>query len=468
MHAHYTALMDETILAIARAIAELGGRALLVGGCVRDRLMGREAKDFDLEVYKLTADQLEAVLSRFGEPIRVGKSFGVLRVKGIDADFSIPRRDSHVGRGHRGFLVAMDPTMSFADACRRRDLTINAILEDPLTQEVIDPCGGREDLERGVLRAVDATTFAEDSLRGLRVAQFAARFGFAPDAELHRIASQLDLSDLPGERLWEEFTKLLLKGERPSLGLEFLRTTGLLRFFPELLEMVGVPQDPEWHPEGTVWEHTLMVLDEAARLRVGERDEDLTLTFGALCHDLGKPATTFRDEAGRVRSPNHEEAGVAPTEGFLARLRAPNELVARVSILVRHHLAPSSYVKQGSTPRAYRRLARKLAEAGTTPALLERLASADHFGRTTPEALARSFPEGAAFLDQMRDLNAEIHAVKDVVLGRHLIARGLEPGPQFGPILERCRSIQEETGWTEPERILARALEPEETSPCEN
>jgi tRNA nucleotidyltransferase (CCA-adding enzyme) len=447
----------EGIAGIARAIRDAGGRSLLVGGWVRDRLLGIESKDFDLEVYGLSAERLEETLRRFGEVIAVGRAFGVLRVKGIEADFSLPRRDSRTGRGHRGFQVELDPGMTFAEAARRRDLTMNAIGFDPLTEEIIDPHHGRRDLEAKRLRAVDRLTFSEDSLRGLRVAQFAARFEMAPDEELVEICSTLDLSDLPGERMLEEFEKLLLKGVRPSRGFEFLRTTDLLRFFPELKSMVGVPQDPQWHPEGTVWEHVLLVIDEAARLRTGDRDADLTLLFGALCHDLGKPLTTV-EEDGRIRSPNHEEAGEPVARAFLERLRAPQALVAKVAGLTRYHLAPASFLKQGASARAYRRLARKLEEYGTSAHMLERVARADHFGRTTPEALARRFPEGEEFLRRSRELQVEEHAVKDAVLGRHLIARGLTPGPGFGPILERCREVQEETGLADPEAILERVL----------
>ncbi len=449
--------VSPAIDSLARAIAAAGGRAVVVGGVVRDHFLGIDSKDYDLEVYGLPVADLEAVLGSFGEVIAIGRAFGVLRVKGIDADISLPRRDSKTGSGHRGFIVELDPSMDFVEAARRRDLTVNAIGIDPLTGEVLDPHGGRRDLERKLLRAVDARTFPEDSLRGLRVAQFMARFEMAADPELHALCAALDLSDLPGERMWEELVKLLLKGVRPSLGFEFLRTTALLRFFPELEAMVGVPQDAEWHPEGTVWEHTLLVVDEAAALRTGERDVDPALLFGALCHDLGKPATTVHED-GRIRSPNHEEEGVAPTETFLARLRCPSALLEKVTALVRHHLAPANYIKQSASPRAFRRLARKLGEVGLTLEDLVRLARADHFGRTTPDALARAFPSGEEFLRRASELHAEDHAVKDVVMGRHLLARGMSPGPHIGELLRRCQAVQEETGLTEPDRIIDLAM----------
>jgi tRNA nucleotidyltransferase (CCA-adding enzyme) len=313
-----------------------------------------------------------------------------------------------------------------------------------------------------VLRACDPASFGEDPLRAIRVAQFAARFEMEPDAELLWICTNQDLSELSGERIFDELEKMLLQGagfDRPRVCSRH----GLIRFFPELEAIIDVPQDPAWHPEGDVWVHTLMVVDEAARLRTGEDEAaDLALMFGALCHDLGKPETTFRDEDGRVRSPAHDVCGVAHTETMLARLRASHELSRAVCALVEHHLTPMAFVKHGARPKAYRRLARKLDAAGVDIELLVRVATADHFGRTTPEALARSFPESAEFLAQARALQLEHEGPKDVVLGRHLLARGLRPGPAFGPLLARCRELQDETGWTRPDEILDVVLREED------
>jgi tRNA nucleotidyltransferase (CCA-adding enzyme) len=451
---------DPIVLRLAGAIAAAGGRALLVGGWVRDAVMGLESKDYDFEVHGLDLARLESVLASFGEVMAVGKSFGVLRVKGLDIDFSLPRRDSKTGRGHRGFLVEIDPSLGFEEAARRRDLTINSMGFDPLTGELLDPHGGREDIRRRVLRATDPARFGEDSLRALRAAQFRARFEMEPDAVLRAACAALDLSDLPGERILDELRKLLLKARRPSLGLEFLRETGLLRFFPELAAMVGVPQDPEWHPEGTVWEHTLLVVDEAAGARTGEEDEDLAVLLGALLHDVGKPSTTVV-EGGRIRSPSHEDAGVPIARAFLERLRASNDLIERVAALVKHHLAPAQFLQGEASPKAYRRLARKLEAAGVNARILHRVALADHLGRTTEEALRRIFPAGDEFLRRAEELAVEEKGVKDVVLGRHLIARGHTPGPWFGKVLAACREVQDETGWDDPDRILDRVLEKE-------
>ena len=447
-----TDALQHPILDIARAIDAGGGRAVAVGGYVRDRLLGNASKDCDIEVFGLDLDALQAVLARFGRVIAVGRAFGVLRLAELDVDFSLPRRDSKVGPGHRGFDVDVDPTLDFATAARRRDLTINSMGLDLLTQEILDPHGGRGDLERGTLRAVDAATFPEDPLRGLRVAQFSARLLMRADDELLGLCRDLDLAEISPERILEEFRKLLLKGVRPSLGFAFLLESGLLRHFPELEALIGVPQDPTWHPEGDVWTHNLMVIDEAAKLRRGDAD-DAALMFGALCHDLGKPATTLVRE-GRVRSPSHSKAGLAPTRALLERMRAPHELVERACALVEHHLAPALFDKGGAKARAYRRLSRQLAASGVTMELLARVARADHFGRTTADALARNFAAGDRFLARAGELEVVEEAPRDAVQGRHLIARGLTPGPRFGPLLARCRELQDERGWRDAERIL--------------
>jgi tRNA nucleotidyltransferase (CCA-adding enzyme) len=442
---------------VATAIASAGGRALVVGGYVRDRQIGIPPGDLDIEVFGLPLERVEDVLSEFGEVVSVGKAFGVFRVKGLDIDFSLPRRDSKVRPGHRGFDVEYDPDMTFDEAARRRDLTMNAIGFDPLTEETLDPHGGRSDLAARRLRATDPAHFGEDPLRALRVAVFAARFEMEPDDELVTLCSGLDLSELSPERIYDELKKLLLRSSRPSIGFKLLRKTGLLRFFPEVEALQDVPQEPDWHPEGDVYVHTLMVVDEAAKLRTGEEETDLALMLGSLCHDFGKPGTT-RTIDGRITSYEHDVSGVPLAVRFLERLRAPGDLTRRVAALVRHHLSPALLPRGGAGPNAYRRLARELGAAGVSADLLLRVATADHLGRTTEDALARVFPSGEEFGRQMDSLELRLEAPRDVVLGRHLIARGLSPGPEFRKILARCREIQDETGLRDPERILSMAL----------
>jgi tRNA nucleotidyltransferase (CCA-adding enzyme) len=290
----------------------------------------------------------------------------------------------------------------------------------------------------------------------MRTAQFAARLEMAPDEELTALCRQLDLAELPAERLYEELRKLLVKARKPSLGFEFLSRASLLRFFPEIENLQGVPQDPKWHPEGDVWVHTMLVIDEAATLRTGD-DEDLALMYAALCHDFGKPAVSVEHD-GRVRTPKHDVIGARLAREFLERLRAPGHLCHQVEALVKYHLAPALFVAQGTTAKGYRRLARNLDRAGVNIALLVRVARADHWGRTTDEARKHIFPAADTFVAEAEKASVVEAAPTDIVLGRHLQARGLEPGPQFGEILNRCRDLQDETGWTDADKILDKVL----------
>ena len=253
--------------AIASAVRDAGGRALIVGGWVRDRLMGRDSKDIDLEVYGMPAERLKPLLEGFGRVETVGESFQVYKLD--DLDVSLPRRESKAGRGHRAFDVTGDPTMGIEEAARRRDFTVNAISWDPLTDDYLDPCGGREDLERRLLRVVDPETFADDSLRVLRAIQFAARLEFALDEGTRALCREIPLDDLPAERIWGEVEKLLC-ARRPSTGFVLAMDLGVIgRLWPELRALAGCPQEPEWHPEGDVWVHTLQVIDQA-RTRVDD------------------------------------------------------------------------------------------------------------------------------------------------------------------------------------------------------
>jgi tRNA nucleotidyltransferase (CCA-adding enzyme) len=427
---------------LARAIADQvrarGGRALLVGGCVRDELLGRPPKDFDLEVFGIAAGDLRALLESFGRVDAVGESFAVYKVAGLDV--SLPRRESKAGRGHTGFTVEGDPSLSFDEAARRRDFTINAISRDPLTGEIIDPFGGREDLEARRLRVVDPETFADDSLRVLRALQFAARFDLTVDDETRAILGAIALDDLPAERIWGEIEKLLLQAEHPSTGFALARDLGIVtRDWPELAALIDCPQEHEWHPEGDVWIHTLMVIDEA-RKRIADLDRGpaVAMMLGAVCHDLGKPAATaFID--GRIRSPGHEEGGVAPAAALLDRWNVHTldgyDVRRAVLGLVAHHLKPSAF-KKSPTPvsdGAFRRLAQKV-----DLELLARFATADCHGRTGEfDCSAMDW-----FLERARALGVEHRAPAPLVLGRHLLELGVAPGPRMGEILRQIYERQ--------------------------
>jgi tRNA nucleotidyltransferase (CCA-adding enzyme) len=430
----------DAIEAIARHIAQTGSRALIVGGSVRDGFLGRPSRDRDVEVLGCTLDQLAECLTEFGNPIRMGRSFESLRLPGLDIDFT----------------VAESPDLDFPDAARRRDLSINSMAIDPLTGEVLDPHGGRRDLARGVLRATDPARFGDDPLRALRVARMAAELEMEPDDELIVLSAEQNLSTVARERIFDEFRKFLLRAAAPSTAFRILEKIGQLVHFPQLDALRGVPQDAHWHPEGDVWVHTLMVVDEAAALRRGDED-DLALMFGALCHDMGKPEQT-QQSGGKITARGHEARGIEATVAFLEGMRAPARLVRRVAGLVEHHLAPALYPRGSAGPRGYRRLARRLEAAQLSMELLARVARADHLGRTTEEALARVFPDGDRFLEAARALGVAESADTDIVQGRHLVKRGVPPGPEFAELLERCRAYQEESGETDPERILDRVL----------
>jgi len=436
----------QKVLGLSKRVKELGGRAMLVGGCVRDELMGAAPKDRDLEVYGIAADRLREVLDEFGNVDVVGDAFAVYKLD-RDLDVSIPRRDRKSGVGHRGFVIEGDPFMSFEEACSRRDFTVNAILKDPLTGEVVDPFDGRGDIERRLLKMVSRETFAEDSLRVLRAAQFAARFEFDIEPETAKVCRSIDVTDLPKERIWGEFEKLLLKAQKPSTGLKWLYALGVAhQIFPELASLVGVRQEPEWHPEGDVDVHTMMVADEARKLIDDlDRSRQVAVMLGAVAHDFGKPPTTeFID--GRVRSRGHDEAGVQPTIDFLDRLGIFTiggfDVRNQVVQLVRYHLVPGEWLK-AKTPvgdGAFRRLARKV-----EPDLLYRVAKADSLGRN-PEWLPKEkwFDSAAQewFIEKVRALQVEKKAPEPILMGRHLIELGFEPGPRFKKILEEAFELQ--------------------------
>lgn len=438
--------LPEKVIALSRAVNDLGGRALLVGGCVRDALMGKEPKDWDLEVYNIDPERLRAVLDQFGPVNVVGESFTVYKL-GHDLDVSLPRRERKSGRGHKGFVIEGDPWMSVREASLRRDFTINAILQDPLTGEVIDPFDGRRDIEQRVLRAVFDETFAEDSLRVLRAAQFAARFQFEIEPFTITICREIDLSDLPAERIWGELEKLLLQAARPSVGLEWLRRLGAVEsLFPEIESLIDVPQDREWHPEGDVFVHTQLVIDRARELIEDlEYPKQVTVMLAALAHDFGKPATTeFVD--GRLRSRGHEEAGVAPTESFLDRIKIHTidgyNVRAQVIALVREHLKPGEFYKKRDEvgEGAFRRLARRC-----EPDLLYRVAKADSLGRNADWVPREQWYGSEAqewFRERARELQVEKRAPEPILLGRHLLELGVEPGPAMGEITRAVYEMQ--------------------------
>ena len=448
-----TVSLAEDARRVALAIREAGGRALCVGGFVRDRLLERASEDLDLEVFGIPEDQLPALLTTLGRVEPVGQAFPVYKLGHIDV--ALPRRESKSGRGHKGFIVQGDHTMAFADAARRRDFTINAIGWDPLTDEYLDPFDGRADLARRLLRVVDPATFGDDSLRVLRALQFAARFELTIDADTAAICREIPLDDLPAERIWGEFEKLLLKALRPSIGFALARELGVIeQILPEMVPLYDCPQDAEWHPEGDVWTHTLMVIDEARK-----RNDDLdrprlaTLMLSAVCHDLGKPATTAMID-GRVRSPGHEAAGVPLATAILDRLNLNTldnfDVRTQVLGITAEHLRPSAFYKQKDTVTdgAFRRLAQKV-----NLELLVRFDRADCHGRAgTFDCSAMDW-----FIERARTLGVEHKPPSPILLGRHLLALGVSPGPRMGKILRAVYELQLDGVVTTLEEAQARA-----------
>jgi tRNA nucleotidyltransferase (CCA-adding enzyme) len=438
---------------LAAAVSAAGGRALIVGGWVRDRLMGRASKDLDLEVYGVDARRLRQLIESFGRVDIVGESFQVYKWGGIDV--SLPRRESKSGRGHRGFEVTGDPAMSIAEAARRRDFTVNAIAWDPLTGEYLDPFDGRGDLGRRLLRVVDRERFLDDSLRVLRAVQFAARLDLRLDDEARELCRAAALDDLPAERVWGEIEKLIV-APRPSIGFALAMDLGVVaKLFPELQALAGCPQEPEWHPEGDVWVHTLQVIDQA-RGRVDDlaRPQQIAIMLGAVCHDLGKPATTAVID-GRIRSMDHEEQGVAPTHAFLDRLNLRSidgyDVRQQVAGLVAHHLKPGAWfkVRDEVGDGAFRRLAHKV-----DLELLARLAASDCQGRQPGvfDCTAMDW-----FLERARSLGVEHRPPAPILLGRHLLELGLQPGPRVGEILKAVYEQQMEGSVTDLAQAIAAA-----------
>ena len=434
---------------LLECINSAGGASFIVGGAVRDHLLGKEPKDIDLEVYDIGLELLETALQASTFKVdAVGRSFGVLKVVVTEGeepfDVALPRTENKSGQGHKGFVVDVDQKLSQKEAGARRDFTINAISYCPISEEFIDPYDGIIDLERKVLRHV-GPAFAEDPLRVLRGCQFAARFDLEMCAETLVMCASLqeELSLLPKERLWEEFKKLLLKSEKPSIGLDLLQATGATNIFPELKAMLYVDQEAEYHPEGqnhplkSLWVHFGMVVDSAVRvLRDDDIDNEetrLVVLLGALCHDLGKPATTEYID-GRCRAHNHEEMGVAPTEGFLHSIGCPLSIIEQVVPLVAQHLKPFQLYGSKASNSAIRRLAVKV------PLLnLCRVARADFLGRTTELALAtkdsRDVVETRWLLEKAEGLGVREKRPAPILMGRHLIELGMVPGKGMGEVI---------------------------------
>jgi tRNA nucleotidyltransferase (CCA-adding enzyme) len=434
--------IPDNLKEIFRAIEAEEGEPLIVGGAVRDWLLGFKSKDYDIEVFGISLQKLTTVLSRFGRVDTVGHSFGVTKLfhpELIDLDFSLPRRDSKVGVGHTSFDVEFDPNLSIAEACLRRDFTFNSMAWS-WKKGLIDIFGGRDDLNNGILRHT-SDAFSEDPLRVLRGFQFAGRFDLSFHPSTLKLAQSLvcDYFTISKERIWGEWEKWALKSKKPSTGLKFLEESGWIEVYPALRLLAATPQDPKWHPEGNVLIHSGLVCDEAVEISHREnldREQRLVLVFAALCHDLGKPYTTELID-GNVCSRGHEEAGVEPTQYFLQSIGAPRWLISRVIPMVKYHLAHCSL---GANPsdRAVRRLSVAMGES--TIQELGWLVEADHSGRPP---LPKGMPKAMeAILSKAQEVNVSLNQPSRLVMGRDLIELGQKPGQHFKALLEEAFQAQ--------------------------
>ncbi len=424
--------MEKTEKKIAELVSADGGRAYYVGGFVRDKILGIENKDVDIEVYGIMPERLLEILKEVGEPLSFGSSFGIYSLKGTHIDIAMPRKEHATGRGHRDFEVCVDPFSDTKSAARRRDFTMNALMEDVLTGEIVDHFGGRQDIQDRVIRHVDDKSFAEDPLRVLRGAQFASRFGFTVAPETVELCKGIDLSALSRERVEEELKKALLKGKKPSVFFEVLREMEQLDiWFPELKSCIEVQQDPKFHPEGNVWNHSMEVLDRAAAYRDRVSDP-YSFMLLAITHDLGKISTTEVID-GRIHAYGHETEGLPIAEKFLRRITGETAVIDYVLNMLPLHMKPNMVAYSKSAVKVTNRM---FDEAVSPKDLI-------YFSMCDKPVLSGDDPfEGdSGFLFERLKVYEETMA-KPYVKGQDLIDAGLEPGPYFSEVLEYAHKLR--------------------------
>ena len=427
-------------------VSERGGRTFYVGGFVRDKILGIENKDMDIEVHGIEPEVLREILSEVGEPMSYGSSFGVYSLKGYDIDIAMPRKEHATGKGHRDFEVFVDPFIGTAEAARRRDFTMNAVMEDVLTGELVDPFGGKQDLEKGIIRHIDSDTFVEDPLRVLRGAQFASRFGFNIADDTSDLFRSMDLSALSMERVEDELKKALLKGKKPSVFFEVLRSAdGLDVWFPEVKALIGIEQDPKFHPEGDVWTHTMEVLDRAARYRYKTKNPYAFMLL-ALTHDFGKAVTT-EVVNGRIHAYDHETEGLPAIETFLRRITNESEVISYVLNMVPLHMKPNVVAASKSAVKVTNRM-------------FDRAAAPEdliYFAMSDKPVMSgdNPFTGDPEFLFERYELYEEMMS-RPYVTGNDLIEKGLEPGEYFSYVLAYAHKLR--LAGTEKESALKQTL----------
>jgi len=442
-------MMFEIPSALQRIVEDVkgqGGESYLVGGAVIDMLQDRPLNDWDIEVHRLSLDNLEKILLVHGTPNLVGNSFGVIKlyIGNVEYDFSIPRKEIRVGPGHKDFDIELVPDISLEEAAKRRDLTINSMYFNLDTRVLVDPYYGKTDLDAGILRHT-SERFSEDALRVLRIMQILPRKGKSVAPETVKLCREMldEYGTLKKERVFEEWVKLLMKPDNPSLGLNFLVDSGWIFHYPELDALRTTPQHPEWHPEGDVWTHTLMVVDCAAKLRDTVPEEwRMGYMFGLLLHDVGKPYTTAED----FTAYGHDEKGIEYAKSFLERFTNNKRLTEKTLGVVKYHLRPGQLYKGNARESAWRRLHNKIPLN-----VISQVSRADSSGRGG-RSLDDSHPPSQMALEYFEGLGKG--KIQPALMGRHLIKAGYEPGRAFGPILGRAYEIQIESGITDPAKLL--------------
>jgi len=417
---------------IAEQVSAVGGRVYYVGGCVRDALLGVEGKDIDIEVHGISPASLEEILDKTGMRTSFGESFGIYAIKGHSLDIAMPRKEKLHGRGHRDFDVFVDPFIGVESAAKRRDFTVNAIMRDVLTGEIIDPFGGAKDLEKGILRHVSDDSFGEDPLRVLRLCQFAARFGFSVADETLDICKKMDISTLSRERVEGEMKKALLKSEKPSVFFELLRKIGKLSpWFGELLPLIGLEQDARYHMEGDVWTHTMMVLDAAAELK-DNTENPYGFMLAALCHDLGKAVCTVR-EGERVHSYGHDVKGIPIARRLLHRFTDERKLIRYVLEITEHHMKPNVLASNRSAIKK----TNKMFDCVSDPMALIMIAAADVRGQ---RGIGVSADHTDFLLDRLEVYRK--YMAEPYVTGKDLLAAGVPEGEQLKSMLEYAHKLR--------------------------
>lgn len=428
--------MEDKNVIMARKIAERvaaeGGRTFYVGGLVRDHILGRENKDVDIEIHGITPENLNRILESLGEVTKTGISFGVFGLNKFEIDIAMPRKEKAVGRGHRDFEIDVDPFIGYEKAAMRRDFTMNAMMEDVLTGEILDFFGGREDMQKHLIRHVNDVTYQEDDLRVLRAAQFAARFQFSIADETCELSRTMSLNELASERIYGELSKALMKASKPSIFFEEMRKMGQLSLWlPEVEDLIGVPQNPKYHPEGDVWTHTMMVLDAAAKLR-SDAVYPEGFMMSALVHDFGKAVSTVVEEH-KISAIGHEITGVELARRFLRRISNETRLERYVLNMVELHMKPNMLADS----KAGRKSTSRMFDQSACPADLLLLAKADHFGKRN----AGDYSETESFLRERFSYYEELMS-RPFVQGRDLVEAGVQPSADFSEALEYAHKMR--------------------------